>query len=524
MRTAAYLLIVILTALRLYWLRYFCGIDLAPDEAHYWDWARHLDLSYYSKGPLVAWVIRGSLETLGDSVFAVRFPAAIFGGLLLLGLHTLARLILVDHPRREALALMVVAFAATLPAVGAGSLLMTIDSPFVCLWTWALVAGWLAIRSDRSAWWLLTGALVGLGILAKYTMALWPFSLAVLFVMSPGWRARLWSRGFLLMTATAFVGCLPILIWNVHNDFVTFQHVAVQAGTKSAGFRPFGPLEYVGGQMAILIGYWFICWVAAMLRMRPRRDTPDGIRYLWWMSLPTFLVFGTASLRAAGQINWPVSAYLSGMVLAAIWVDSQINHPSKGWRNLCRGILAFALLLGIGMNLLMHDTTPVRPLMATLAGEPTAENPFPIRRFDPSCRLRGWKYLASEVDRVRDEVRRTEGGEAVVSGLNWMMPGELGFYCQGHPTVYTLGPRMGDRHSQYDLWHPNPIDEPEAFLGKTFVFVGFGEPMLERAFGEVLKPRRVEYSEDGRPIAAWLIWVCRDFRGFPKEVGPDRKY
>ena len=31
-----------------------CPLDLAPDEAHYWDWSRHLDWSYYSKGPLVA--------------------------------------------------------------------------------------------------------------------------------------------------------------------------------------------------------------------------------------------------------------------------------------------------------------------------------------------------------------------------------------------------------------------------------------------------------------------------------------
>jgi hypothetical protein len=34
------------------WIR--CPFDLAPDEAHYWDWSRHLDWSYYSKGPLVA--------------------------------------------------------------------------------------------------------------------------------------------------------------------------------------------------------------------------------------------------------------------------------------------------------------------------------------------------------------------------------------------------------------------------------------------------------------------------------------
>lgn len=35
-----------------------CPLDLSGDEAHYWDWSRQLDWSYYSKGPAVAYVIR----------------------------------------------------------------------------------------------------------------------------------------------------------------------------------------------------------------------------------------------------------------------------------------------------------------------------------------------------------------------------------------------------------------------------------------------------------------------------------
>src|SRR5262249_54761091 len=51
-------LILATTALRIAYLSYDCPLDLAPDEAHYWDWSRHLDWSYYSKGPLVAYLIR----------------------------------------------------------------------------------------------------------------------------------------------------------------------------------------------------------------------------------------------------------------------------------------------------------------------------------------------------------------------------------------------------------------------------------------------------------------------------------
>src|SRR5690242_19866156 len=42
------------------YLTHDCPVDLSGDEAHYWDWSRQLDLSYYSKGPLVAWIIRAS--------------------------------------------------------------------------------------------------------------------------------------------------------------------------------------------------------------------------------------------------------------------------------------------------------------------------------------------------------------------------------------------------------------------------------------------------------------------------------
>ena len=33
-------------------------LDLVHDEAYYWDWSRQLDFGYYSKPPMVAWLIR----------------------------------------------------------------------------------------------------------------------------------------------------------------------------------------------------------------------------------------------------------------------------------------------------------------------------------------------------------------------------------------------------------------------------------------------------------------------------------
>src|SRR5437773_9387143 len=148
-RLTAALLIVAAAVLRLLYLAFDCPLDLAPDEAHYWDWSRHLDWSYYSKGPLVAYLIRvgcalagtWSRDLTATDMLAVRLPAVVCGSLLLVSLYVLT----VQIYRRESLAFAVVAIALTSPVVVAGSTLMTIDAPYTCCWGWALVLGYQAM-------------------------------------------------------------------------------------------------------------------------------------------------------------------------------------------------------------------------------------------------------------------------------------------------------------------------------------------------------------------------------------------
>ena len=57
------------------WLIRAAGVDLHYDEAQYWEWSRQLDWSYYSKGPLVAWLIALSESLFGHGAWQVRLPA-----------------------------------------------------------------------------------------------------------------------------------------------------------------------------------------------------------------------------------------------------------------------------------------------------------------------------------------------------------------------------------------------------------------------------------------------------------------
>jgi hypothetical protein len=519
-RILAALLILVAAGLHIAYLARDCPLDLAPDESHYWDWSRHLDWSYYSKGPLVAYLIRFSViltgswseQLIGSQMLAVRLPAIVCGSLLLISLYVLTSQVF----GREGLAAGLVAAALTMPVLAAGSSLMTIDAPYTCCWGWALVLGYQAMF--RGSWWAwpLAGIVVGLGILAKYTMVLWIPSIGLFLLTNSEQRLHLCRPGFWIMTAIAAICCLPIFIWNFQHDWVGFRHLRDLAGLSHgpAQIRWLGPISYVGTQALLHLGYWFLAWSMAMIATRPWKERDAKKAYLWWLSAPVFVIFLLFSFKTGGgEPNWPVAAYLSGLVLTAGWMREQLQGSARWYRRLTAGGLAAACSLGLTVVVLMHHSEWVRPVLTRITGPPAERRPLPVRRLDPTCRLRGWRRLAEEVDRLREKLL-AEGIEPMLAGGSWTLPGELGFYCQGHPTVYSLGLAGSDRHSQYDLWRPNPVADPDRFSGRTVIFIGDINPALREAFQEVDSPNVVTYFEDGYPVSSWTVTVCRGFHGF----------
>ena len=70
--------LLLLTLLHL-WMIASGRWPLSADEAHYWEWSRRLDWSYYSKGPMVAYLIALSTRLGGHTEFWVRLPAVLLG-------------------------------------------------------------------------------------------------------------------------------------------------------------------------------------------------------------------------------------------------------------------------------------------------------------------------------------------------------------------------------------------------------------------------------------------------------------
>jgi hypothetical protein len=491
---------------------------LSADEAHYWDWSRNLDWSYYSKGPLVAWLIRASCEVFGplsvaltgDLTAAVRLPAAACHAALLGAWYALAARAF----RSPALGLAAVLAAAALPLVRAGAVVMTIDPPFLVCWAWALVCVARAAETGRTRWWAAAAALCGVGVLAKYTMALFPVAVAAFLLVHR--RGEFRRPGFWLLAAGTAAGWVPVLAWNAGHDWVTFRHVFGQVGVRKENAGS-GVPGFLIGQLGMLFAFWLFAFAAAGWRFRPIRGADPAVSLLWWASVPVWLFFGAASFVKSGQPNWPAPAYVGGIVLAVAWTREQLAARPR----LTVACLGTSTLLAVFAIAAQHFPGPVRPAIAAVSGPPSAAEPFPVRRIDLTARMAGWRELAGEIDGVRTRVRAETGAEPVLAGTHWTLPGQLGFYCAGHPRAYAVGvANRSDRYSQYDVWRPNPAADAQEFLGRTFVIVGDIGADVAAAFEWIEPPIQVVVAPDGVPVAGWAVWVCHGFRGFARVAPP----
>jgi 4-amino-4-deoxy-L-arabinose transferase-like glycosyltransferase len=527
----------------LQYLRHDCPIDLSGDEAHYWDWSRRLDLSYYSKGPLVALLIRASCAVFGDVMWAVRLPALVLGvGTSLLTYALTKRLFGSDR-----LALGAVLLNHIVPMFIAGSVLMTIDPPFYFCWALAtfLLALVLFDRSPEKAvgastggavharlvLWVLIGIVVGTGFLAKYAMLLWlPIALLVLWIDGPRGRRELreWG-GWMTATVVALLFTIPVVVWNARHHWVSFRHVGKQTGAAGGGtasllMAPLRVIEFLAGQAAVIGPPLVVMMIAGALYARSRRrEEPGGaearrLSFLVWIGLPFLILATLTNLRAKGQLNWPAPAYFTLMILVAYFLSTRLRDRAtwRPWRKWFYPAVAFGLIT----MPIAHDMSLVYPALQWFnrrIGVRIGLSDVGVRQLDFTAKLRGWEELGAAVS---EQAERLGPGTFIVSE-DYQTTAELAFYAKGQPGTYYLGSYLQadtKRQSQYDVWPDRSLDPKEnpSLLGKNAVFVGWFKPDLWDAFESVEELPLLDIERQGIKIRKFRVYRCYNFRGMTR--------
>jgi 4-amino-4-deoxy-L-arabinose transferase-like glycosyltransferase len=334
-----------LTLLRLLAL-FNTPLELYPDEAQYWLWSRELAWGYYSKPPMVAWLIAASTAVGGDAEPWVRLGAALAHGLTPLALYAAGARLYSAWTGFWAAALY-----CLMPGVQLSAVVMTTDSAMLLFLSFAVWAYAAFVRSDseriRAAAAAALGAALGLAVLSKYASVYFIIGLALHALVDPSARRRWTGAGVGLAAATSAVVIAPNLLWNAAHGFATVSHTAANANWRTGAlFSPAEALSFLGSQFGVfgLLPLLALAIGAAVCLRRPGRMAREDLALLC-LALPPLLIVTVQAFISRANANWAVAAYAPASVLVAAWL---VRHRARWTLSgvvLSQGAVAALLLL-----------------------------------------------------------------------------------------------------------------------------------------------------------------------------------
>jgi 4-amino-4-deoxy-L-arabinose transferase-like glycosyltransferase len=383
------LMVAGLTILRLAAL-FATPLELYPDEAQYWLWSRELAFGYFSKPPMIAWLIWLTTTIGGDAEAWVRLSAPLLHGATALVVHRIARRLYGGWSGLAAAAIY-----SLMPGVVLSSGLMATDAPllfFLSLTIWAYVDLAEAYAPRRYFVAAGMGVALGLAFLSKYA-AIYALGSIVLHALISREARRRWCPAAIVLFAFAFVLTLaPNLAWNASHQFSTVKHTASNANWGAQLFNVRELSEFVLSQFGVFgpVPFGVLLGGAIWLGAKKKIQSPD-LLLLCFSAPPLIIVAGEAFVSRANA-NWAGAAFVAGSVLAAGWL---LRWNARRW---LIGGLALQGLFAAFFVVCM-----VNPRVADAVG---LANGFK--------RVRGWdQTVQAIIDRTREEQALRGGVSAV---------------------------------------------------------------------------------------------------------------
>lgn len=422
-------------------------LELSGDEAYYWDWGRQPDWCYFSKPPLIGWLMALVRVTFGYSWEAVRLTSAV------LAAGTLTMIFLLGRSLFDARSGFIAALLMMLtPAFSALSNALINDAPLMLCWSAALVLYWKALQKPSAARWLSLSMVIGTGVLAKQMMLVFPVLMILFAVLRPEHRFVLRRAGFWLCIVGSLLFMTPVIWWNIQHDWITAKHTAHHFDTEE------GSLLMDALQFPLLqaVMYAVVTWglVIAVLAGAAKRwrVLNDREFYLVAFSLPGLLFVALMTLRQHVNENWPAVYYVGAFVLAG-------GIGSAVWQSR-------ALWVGGAITAVLHLVLPLSNALGI--------------HIDKLSEMRGWSTTGQAIGERLDKVPRPDQTFVYVLGHRHAAS-QLAFHLPTHPRVFRWN-RFSFPESQYEIW-PSAADK-----------IGWDAFIVDPLTGESTDPNRpVEY-------------------------------
>jgi 4-amino-4-deoxy-L-arabinose transferase-like glycosyltransferase len=387
------------------------SLPFSADEAHYALYGSFVDWSYFDHPPMVGWLQSITL-LFSSSEFSLRVIPIFLSAVSLLILFNLAKK---DFGEKVAyITLLLFISAPILQILPFG---MIPETPLIFA---GLLNIWVLNRIKANDGkglvdWLLLGFILGVAGLSKYTAV--TLALSTFIVLYLQFSGRLFTQlGFYIAGIIAAISIMPVLYWNLQNDWISFLYQLNHSAGKSeynlasvvrmqvTQLAAFGPLIYIVGLIAII-------------KLRANHQAKTWLIF----ALPILILFSILSAKGRSLPHWTELGVIYMMPLVAQLLVSTM--ASKWLRCLYIGLACISVVLTLVVQILIT---------------------YPKIMFDdyrhPLADLMGWKEIS-----LRISEQAEQGDNLFIP--NWSHASRVAWYARPMPVKV-----LDTRFDQFDIW------------------------------------------------------------------------
>ncbi|HEX3354930.1 MAG TPA: glycosyltransferase family 39 protein [Terriglobales bacterium] len=435
------------------------------DEFDYLACGDHLAWGYVDQPPLIPFLARVSRELLGNSLRSIRFLPALASSALVVQTGLLAREF---GGRRFALLLSAVTILVAPQYLSNGSLLGT-NCLEPNLWMGCAYFAILAIKRNNPRYWLAFGAVAGLGMEEKYSIAVFGFGIVIGLLLTEQRRVFadkwIWLGGLV-----AFLVFLPNLLWNIHYHW---PFVELMRNIRAEGRDVvLPPLQFFFQQTLLVLPLTAPIWIAGLVALLFSKELKP-YRFLGWSYLVAYTVFFV--LHGKNYYLSPIYPML--LAAGAVVVEATFARPRLAW--LKPAVVIVLLAAGA------HVAPVVVPILSPDHFISYMKHlPFKIPHMEHHHAAAilpqwyadqfGWQEIVAETAQAWNRIPVEERSDCGIFAQDYGQAGAIDFF----------GPRYGlpralSGHQTYFLWGPRN------YSGNCLVVIGDQKEKLDALFNHV---------------------------------------
>jgi hypothetical protein len=471
------------------------NMDLSPDETYYWEWSRHLEMSYYDQGPGVALYIRFFTMLFGNTLFALKL-AAVFSYIICLFLIFKISTELSFSKQQQFFTL---GMMSLMPGFFFGSMYIMHDSALLIGWVLALYFFVLYVKRKKPVYLYLLFLACGLGFLSKHTMLFFGISLILWIVITPIEWTVFSKKHIYLSVLLGLVVVSPMILWNIQNNWENLDAILHLRSAGTGENNNASVDKFFVAQALLFSPLWWFTFVISVYRLKhtiiSQEPSDTILKFLWInsMILPIFFFF--MSLKKQTQPNWVFPSYPAAILL----VGYMLGEPKELLKNqLLKQLVIYGFVVSISLNFVSMFLYEIKNFLG-----------IKINSYYTSARFKGYKEVIREV-----EVFQKEKHPSSILITNRYQDASIGsWYIQGQPHVNSINILF---KNQYNHWN-------QMELGKDYLIYYIQENSCEKPltmfdivlsdmFDELTTYPEKEIVINGEVLKRYQVWYGKGYK------------